>query len=81
MLPSTVIVKIGKKRAVYIPKKILKEIGADEGDFLRIRVERGKIIMEPIQNPFKLAINSKKWITTTIDEIEMISEEEQELYG
>ncbi|MEQ9716013.1 MAG: AbrB/MazE/SpoVT family DNA-binding domain-containing protein [Candidatus Asgardarchaeia archaeon] len=70
MQSFTVIVKIKKKHTVYIPKKVLEKIGVGEEDFLRIKVEDGKIIIEPIQNPFKPAVNSRRWAAVTVSEIE-----------
>ena len=47
--------KIGKKGAIYLPKWVLKELKLNEGDYVAIKVKRGRIILEVIPDPLLLA--------------------------
>lgn len=40
-------VKVGVSRQVVIPKKIHDELGLTPGDYLEVKVERGKVVMTP----------------------------------
>ncbi|MGQ4891289.1 MAG: AbrB/MazE/SpoVT family DNA-binding domain-containing protein [Candidatus Njordarchaeia archaeon] len=54
-----IIVRIGRKHAIYIPKKIAERLGIDEGDIVKIRVIGNKIEIEKIEDPIELAIRGK----------------------
>lgn len=74
--------KVGKKGAIYIPKRIAKLLNISEGDKVIMRVEGDKLILEFIPDPLSLALRVRKWARTTVEEFERESEEEQnELYG
>lgn len=62
--------KIGKKGAIYLPKWVLKELKLNEGDYVAIKVKRGRIILEVIPDPLLLAASSEKWASTTVEEFE-----------
>jgi len=55
------ILKICRKGAIYLSKKILESLGAQEGDHLSVKVENGKLILEVIPDPLLLAARTKKW--------------------
>ncbi len=75
-------VRVSKKYTIYIPKAIAKEAGIKEGDFIKIKVEDSKIILEPIQDPFDVALKGPKFGKTTFEDFEKASEEMQgELFG
>nr|MDO8080133.1 AbrB/MazE/SpoVT family DNA-binding domain-containing protein [Candidatus Freyarchaeota archaeon] len=61
---------VGKKFVVVIPKNIRKTLGIKEGQKIRFRVEEGKILLEPIIDPFELAIKGSKFAETTVEEFE-----------
>ena len=44
----SLVVKVYKKGIVVLPKSIRDALGIDEGTLLRIRVEDGKIVLEPL---------------------------------
>jgi len=46
---KTAVRRMGNSQGVIIPKPLLAEIGAKTGDALDMKVERGKIIIAPIQ--------------------------------
>ena len=75
-------VRLSKKNTLYIPKDIARALGIREGSILRIRVEGSRMIIEPIPDPFDLALKGTKFAKTTFEEFERESEEMQnELFG
>lgn len=43
------LVKIQPKGLLTIPKKLREELGFREGDFARIKKEKGRLIIEPVR--------------------------------
>jgi len=79
---SEVRARISKKFTLYIPKAIAEAAGIREGDFVKLRVEGSKIIVEPVPDPFDLALRGPKFAKTTFEDFERESEEMQsELFG
>jgi AbrB family looped-hinge helix DNA binding protein len=39
--------RIGQRRQVVIPKSIFNELGLEEGDFMEITAEPGRVFMKP----------------------------------
>lgn len=77
----TSISKVGKKGAIYIPKRICEQLGISENDKVLMKVEDGKLVLEFIPDPLSLAVKVEKWAKTTVREVEEESEREQnELY-
>jgi antitoxin MazE len=72
------VIRLSKKNTIYIPKDIAEQVGVREGDLLEIRVENGRIVLTPIHDPFWLALKAPKYARLTVEEVEAISEEEQE---
>ena len=48
------VVKWGNSKAVRLPKAILEQARVREGDELSIRVERGRIVLEPAKSALTL---------------------------
>ena len=71
-------VRVGKRRAIYIPARVARELDISEGDFLTLRVEGNSIILIPAP---KLLVKREKWAETTIEEIESASEKLSEEMG
>lgn len=69
--------KVGKKGAIYIPKRVCEELGIKEEDKVLMKVEGGKLVLEFIPDPLSLALKIRKWAKTTVEEFEKESEEEQ----
>mgnify|MGYP000094192966 FL=1 len=42
------IVKVTRRYQVTLPKSIREKLGIQIGDFLRVKVENGRIILEPL---------------------------------
>ncbi len=75
---SEVRVRISKKYTLYIPKAIAKAVGIREGSVVKLRVEDSKIVLEPVPNPFDIALKGPKYAKTTFEEFEKESEEMQD---
>ncbi|RLE68835.1 MAG: AbrB/MazE/SpoVT family DNA-binding domain-containing protein [Thermoprotei archaeon] len=71
---------IGKKYAIYLPKKIVKFLNLKEGDKVILKIIDSKIVIEPIYDPIWLAIYGKKFAKISPEEGERISLEEQRKY-
>lgn len=81
-MESGVKVRISKKRTLYIPRAIAETVGIQEGDFVKLRVEGSKIVIEPALDPFYFALKGQKFAKITFEEFERESEEMQsELFG
>ncbi|MDK2463588.1 MAG: AbrB/MazE/SpoVT family DNA-binding domain-containing protein [Candidatus Korarchaeota archaeon] len=79
---SEVKVRITKKFTLYIPKSIAGAAGLREGDYVRMRVEGSKVILERVPDPFELALKGPKFARITFEEFERESEEMQDaLFG
>ncbi|QIW24480.1 AbrB/MazE/SpoVT family DNA-binding domain-containing protein [Sulfolobus sp. S-194] len=72
-------VRVGKKLTIHIPKAVAEELNIKEGDILSLKVKDNKIILE-YNDAILLSIKGKKFAKITLDEIEKISEEEQNSY-
>ncbi|MCS4540717.1 MAG: AbrB/MazE/SpoVT family DNA-binding domain-containing protein [Euryarchaeota archaeon] len=64
--------KISKKFALYPPKSMLGALGLKEGEKVRYKIEKGKLIIEPIQDPLSLALKIRKWNKTSVKELERV---------
>ena len=71
-------IRVGKKRALYLPREILEAVGLHEGDLIIVRVEGNRIVVERAPDAFLLAARRSKWASTTVEEFEEERESEQE---
>ena len=39
---------------IVLPREIMELLGLSEGDILEVRLENGNIVLEPLNNPFKI---------------------------
>jgi len=79
---SEVRVRISKKYTLYIPRDIANAVGIKEGSLVKLRVEGCKVVMEPIPDPFDLALEGPKFAKITFEDFERESERAQaELFG
>ncbi|MEM2179866.1 MAG: AbrB/MazE/SpoVT family DNA-binding domain-containing protein [Nitrososphaeria archaeon] len=76
-MSQVLVSKVGKKGAIYIPKRVCEELGIKEEDKVLMKVEGGKLVLEFIPDPLSLAVKIRKWTKTTVEEFEKESEEEQ----
>ncbi|MEM2849669.1 MAG: AbrB/MazE/SpoVT family DNA-binding domain-containing protein [Candidatus Bathyarchaeia archaeon] len=70
--------KVGRKGAVYIPKRICEQLGISENDKVLMRVEGDRLVLEFIPDPLSLALKIRKWVKTTVEDFERESEDEQD---
>ncbi len=73
-------VHVRKKYAIYIPRSVVRVLGLKEGDKLLMKVENGKILLEKIEDPIKLALSEDYFASIDPKDIERVSIEEQERY-
>ena len=75
---ASVETKVGRKRVIVIHKKIADAVGLREGQRVRIAVQGGKIVIEPIKDAIWLALHGKKIGRIMPEEVEEESLREQE---
>ncbi|MGC9178895.1 MAG: AbrB/MazE/SpoVT family DNA-binding domain-containing protein [Vulcanisaeta sp.] len=73
-------VRVSKKNTIYIPKAISEAVGISEGDYVILRVDGNRIIIERVEDPFEYALKVKKFAEVTFEEFERESEEMQDEY-
>ena len=78
MLSLRVKSRVTKKYTIYIPKAIAEAVGLREKSEVIISVENGRIVIEPIPDPFELALKSRKYARISFEELEKISEKIQD---
>ena len=69
---------IGKKFLMEIPKEIREKANLKEGQKIKISIKGKEIILQPIIDPFDLALTEQKFAQTTFEEFEHESEELQD---
>ncbi len=70
-MASEMVVRLGKRSAIYLPSKVARELEISEGDPLILRIEEGRIILTPLP---KLLVKRRKWAKTNLEEFERDSE-------
>ena len=73
-------VRVGRKRTIVIPKRVAEMLGIEEGSRLEMRVEDGRIVLEPVPDAVELSLRGEKVARTSLEELEEDSIEEQERY-
>lgn len=68
---------IGKKYAIYLPKRIVQALGLTEGEKVLLRVAGNTLVLECLKDPLQLALSGKKFASITPKQVEAISLEEQ----
>ncbi len=70
-------IRVRKRRAIYIPKKLAKKLNINEGDLLLMDIKGDKIELRKIHDPIELALSREKFARITHDELEEVSLIEQ----
>ena len=65
------IIRVGRKRAIYLPKDVAEKLGVKEGDKLLLEVVEGKIVLTPV----KLSAPRRFWGEVSVREVEEVGEE------
>jgi len=68
---------VGRKGAIYLPKRVIELLGISEGDRVLIRVEGNRLVLEFVPDPLSLALKAERWARTIVEEFELESEAEQ----
>ncbi len=79
-MSQAIVLRVGKKGAIYLPKSIIESLSINEGDKVLVEVKGSKLILEFIPDPLSLALRIRKWAKTTVKEFEEESEREQNEY-
>jgi len=64
-------IKVGKKYAVYLPKKVVENLQIEEGDSLVLQTRENGILLKPVK---KIEI-VKPWSKIKPEEVERVGEE------
>jgi len=67
----SLVVRVGRKRAIYIPRSVAEELGIGEGDKMVLEVVDGKIVLTPV----KLGGRREFWGEVSVKEVEEVGEE------
>ena len=67
-------IQVGKKYALYLPKKVMESLNIKEGDLLILEVKKNQIILKPLK---KLEIK-EFWSEISPEEVEEVGEEVSE---
>jgi len=62
--------KVGKRLTLYPPKELMRRLGLKEGYNIVFRVEDYRLIVEKVKDPWTLALQTRKWAETTVEEFE-----------
>ena len=74
-------VRVGRRRTLVIPKAVAEEVGIEEGSRVLLRVEGGRIVIEPVRDAIWLALRGEKVARVALEELEEESLERQEELG
>ncbi len=66
------IVQLGKRNAIYIPKKVVRKIGINEGDKLILEVKGDTILLKPVKRGLTIP---KPWTKVTYKDVERVGVE------
>ncbi len=73
----TVKSRIGKKHAIYLPKRIVEALDIREGQKVLLEAAGDTVILKLLKDPLQLALSKDKFASIKPEEIEGISLEEQ----
>ena len=73
----TVKSRVGKKHAIYLPKRIVEALDITEGQKILLEAAGDTLILRFLKDPLQLALSENKFASITPEKIEAISLEEQ----
>jgi len=76
----TVVSRIGKKFALYLPRSVVDLLGVKEGDKVVISVEGRKVVVRVVKDPIELALHGEKFASLSQEDVEKMSLEWQAKY-
>jgi len=69
----SLIVRLGRKNAIYLPRQVVEKLRLREGDRLVVELRDREIVLKPLPRIFDEEI--EYWGSASIEEIERESEE------
>ncbi|MEM2849547.1 MAG: AbrB/MazE/SpoVT family DNA-binding domain-containing protein [Candidatus Bathyarchaeia archaeon] len=72
--------RIGRRRTFVIPKAVAEKLQINEGCKVKITVEEGRIVMEPVYDAVWLSLHCRKIVKVTLEDLERESIEQQKKY-
>lgn len=76
----TLEVRVGKRRTIVIPKHVAEMLGISEGSRLELKLENGKIVLEPVLDAIELSLHGEKIAKLSLEELEAESVAQQKKY-
>ncbi len=73
-------IRVGKRRTIVIPKPVAEALGIREGSRLELRLEEGRIVLEPVPDAVELSLRGEKIARTSLEELEAESIAQQKRY-
>ena len=74
------VIRVGRKRTIVIPKRVAERLGIDEGDYLLLTIHNDKIEVKPMPNAITLSLRGRKIAKITLRELEEESMRVQKEY-
>ncbi|MEM1569826.1 MAG: AbrB/MazE/SpoVT family DNA-binding domain-containing protein [Candidatus Bathyarchaeia archaeon] len=72
--------RIGRRRTFVIPKAVAEKLQINEGCKVKITVEGGRIVIEPLYDAVWLSLHCRKIVKVTLEDLERESVEQQKRY-
>jgi len=66
------VIQVGKKYTLYLPKKIVEEMGIKEGDILMAQVKGKELVLRRVERELRVV---KPWAKVKVEEVEQVGEE------
>lgn len=51
-MSQKILIRVGKRGAIYIPRRLLEKLCINEGDYVLMIVRDGRIVLEVFPDPF-----------------------------
>ena len=80
VMSQTMLVRVGRRRTLVIPKAVAEALGIREGSLLELRVEGSRIVLEPVPDAVEISLHGRKIARATLEELESESVERQREY-
>ncbi len=71
MSQTSVTARVGRRYALYIPKRVAEALGIEEGDLVAMEVRNGELRLRPVKRP-RLG---EYWAEVTPEGVEGVGEE------
>ncbi|HID41570.1 MAG TPA: AbrB/MazE/SpoVT family DNA-binding domain-containing protein [Pyrodictium sp.] len=72
----SLVIRVGRKYALYLPREVVEKLGLHEGDKLLLSIRGDEIVIRPLPRLLK---ERGYWTETTLEDLERESEEQTRL--